>query len=148
MACVSSQTQSGRPCRSEHVAGAESGVEAGLGCAFDTRAQRLLGARRFAASYSRVVALTRLRGRMPVIVFVLLVVVCLALIGVACACFGDTPLQALDRAFAAAPSVAAVIELWPLLVALSLAGGLVCARSRLIGPPGRASPALLQRFLF
>ena len=85
---------------------------------------------------------------MPVVAFILLAVICLLLIGVACACFGDTPLQALDRAFAGAPPLAAVIELWPLMAALFLAGTVLFTRSRPVRPSARASPALLQRFLF
>lgn len=93
------------------------------------------------------VALARFRGRIPVVVFVLLVLLCLVLIGVACACFGEMPLQVLDRASGAAPPLAAVIEVWPLVVALlALATfGLVVAQST--RPSGRASPAFLQRFL-
>ena len=84
---------------------------------------------------------------MPLIVFVLLVLVCLVMIGVACACFGDTPLQALDRAFAAAPPLSAVVELWPLLAAALGAAALARVIARPLRPPGRASPAVLQRFL-
>jgi hypothetical protein len=85
---------------------------------------------------------------MPIIAFVLLVVVCLVLIGFACACFGDTPLQALDRAFAAAPPLAALVELWPLLAGVLAASTLAWVIAPAARPPGRASPAILQRFLF
>ena len=76
--------------------------------------------------------------------FVLLAVLCLALIGFACACLDDQFAQAFDRIVQSAP--AAVIELWPAfavatLVSLSLIVFLVPAS-------GRASPAVLQRFLF
>jgi hypothetical protein len=81
---------------------------------------------------------------MPLLAFVLLAVVCLALIGFACACLDDQFAQALDRIAQSAP--AAVIELWPvsavgLLASLSLVVFTVPAS-------GRSSPALLQRFLF
>lgn len=92
--------------------------------------------------------LSRLRGRLPVVVFVLLVLVCLALIGFACACLGDTPLHVLERALAAAPSLAAVVELWPLMVLSLVAASSLLVVTRPARPPNRASPALLQRFLF
>jgi len=89
------------------------------------------------------VALERLRGRMPLWAFVLLAVLCLALIGVACACLDDQFAQAFDRAFQAP---IAVMDAWPamalaLLAALSLV-------SLAIRASERASPAMLQRFLF
>jgi hypothetical protein len=90
------------------------------------------------------VALERLRGRMPLLAFVLLAVVCLALIGFACACLDDQFAQALDRVLQSAP--AAVIVLWPALAVSSLASLSLVVLS--IPASGRASPALLQRFLF
>lgn len=89
------------------------------------------------------VALERLRGRMPLLAFVLLAVLCLALIGFGCACLDDQFAQALDRIAQSVP--AAVIELWP-----ALALGTLASLSLIVSVPasGRASPALLQRFLF
>ncbi|HEU0246881.1 MAG TPA: hypothetical protein VFR38_07320 [Gaiellaceae bacterium] len=89
-------------------------------------------------------ALERLRGRMPLLAFVLLAVLCLALIGFGCACLDDQFAQALDRIAQSVP--AAVIELWPALAVGTLASLSLIVFS--VPASGRASPALLQRFLF
>ena len=81
---------------------------------------------------------------MPLLAFVLLAVVCLALIGFACACLDDQFAQALDRVLQSAP--VAVIVLWPALAVFALASLSLVVLS--IPASGRASPALLQRFLF
>lgn len=94
--------------------------------------------------YPRVVALERLRGRMPLLAFVLLAVVCLALIGFACACLDDQFAQALDRVAQSVP--AAVIVLWSGLAIGALASWALVAFE--VPAWGRASPAQLQRFLF
>ena len=92
--------------------------------------------------YSRAVALERLRGRMPLWAFVLLAVLCLALIGLACACFDDQFAQAFERALQAP---IAVMEAWPALALVMVASlSLLFA----IRASERASPAMLQRFLF
>ena len=88
-------------------------------------------------------SLASLRSRMPLVAFVLLAVLCLALLGFACACLSDHPMQALERALGAIPALPALVELWPAVVAVTLAVALVTVR-RL---PAAASPALLQRFL-
>jgi hypothetical protein len=90
-------------------------------------------------------SLQALRGRMPLVVFVLLAIVCLALFGFACACLSDQPLQALERALGAIPALPALVEVWSLLALLALAAALVARapRARARAP----SPALLQRFL-
>jgi hypothetical protein len=90
-------------------------------------------------------SLQALRGRMPLVAFILLAVVCLALLGFACACLSDQPMQALERALGAIPSLPALIEVWSVM-ALSLlaaASALAVVRPRARSP----SPALLQRFL-
>ena len=89
-------------------------------------------------------ALTRLRGRMPLLAFILLAVLCLALIGFACACLDDQFTQAFDRIAQSAP--AAVTELWPAFALGALASLSLSVFS--VPASGRASPALLQRFLF
>lgn len=89
-------------------------------------------------------ALERPRGRLPLLAFVLLAVLCLALIGFACACLDDQFAQAFDRIFQSAP--AAVIELWPAFAVATLASLSLIVFS--VPASGRASPALLQRFLF
>jgi hypothetical protein len=80
---------------------------------------------------------------MPLWAFVLLAVLCLALIGVACACLDDQFAQALERAL---QMPMAVMEVWPAL-ALALLGPLL-AGLLAIRASERASPAMLQRFLF
>jgi hypothetical protein len=90
------------------------------------------------------VALERLRGRMPLLAFVLLAVLCLALIGFACACLDDQFAQTFDRIVQSAP--AAVIELWPAFAVATLAS--LSLIVLVVPASGRASPVLLQRFLF
>lgn len=82
---------------------------------------------------------------MPLVAFILLTVLCLAILGFACACLSDQPLQAIDRALSAIPALPAVIQVWSLLALASAPLALFvlragCARSR-------SSPAVLQRFL-
>lgn len=81
---------------------------------------------------------------MPLIAFVLLAVICLALIGFACACLDDQFAQALDRVAQGVPP--AIIVVWSVLAVGALAPFWLLA----FAPHafGRASPALLQRFLF
>ena len=88
-------------------------------------------------------ALERLRGRMPLWAFVLLAVLCLALIGVACACFDDQFAQAFERALQAPIAVMEACSAMALALLASLS--LV---SLAIRASERASPAMLQRFLF
>jgi len=83
---------------------------------------------------------------MPLLVFILLAVVCLALLGFACACLTDQPAQAVDRATSLGSALPPLIEMWSLVfVTLMGASFLVAVRER---ASSRASPALLQRFLF
>jgi hypothetical protein len=82
---------------------------------------------------------------MPLVAFILLAVVCLALLGFACACLSDQPMQALERALGAIPSLPALIEVWSLMALSLLAAGSALA---IVRPRSRSpSPALLQRFL-
>jgi hypothetical protein len=81
-----------------------------------------------------------LRRRMPFIVFVLLALLCLALIGVACACATGHPGQAADRAVAAIQAAPPLVEVWTLLVLVLIAGLLEFSPR-----PGRLSPVALQR---
>lgn len=71
--------------------------------------------------YPRVVALERLRGPMPLLAFVLLAVLCLALIGFACACFDDQFAQALDRVAQSVPAALPLLSR-PAAVACHSAG--------------------------
>ena len=82
---------------------------------------------------------------MPLVVFVLLAILCLAFLGFACACLSDSPMQALERALGSIPAQPAQVEGWS-LVALHAHGAAVLATA----PRARArapSPAVLQRFL-
>jgi hypothetical protein len=93
-----------------------------------------------------VASIQALRARLPFIVFVLVLVLAVVMIGFACVCIADHPGKALDRASSVAPAGTPVIEMWPLMVLL-LAPTLMLV----VAPPraqGRASPPLLQRFLF
>lgn len=82
---------------------------------------------------------------MPLIAFILLAVVCLVILGFACACRSDEPAQAIDRATSLGSALPRLVEVWSLaLVALLGASVLLPARER---SNSRASPALLQRFL-
>lgn len=81
---------------------------------------------------------------MPLVVFLFLALLCLALIGFACACLTDQPALAIERALqtpALAPAVIAVST-------AVLAALLTASRTAAVLPRERASPALLQRFLF
>ena len=89
-------------------------------------------------------ALARLRGRTPLLAFVLLMVLCLALIGFACACLDDQFAKTLDRVAQSAPL--AVIQLWPSLALGAFASLVLLVFT--IPVSDRASPARLQRFLF
>lgn len=83
---------------------------------------------------------------MPLLVFILLAVVCLGLLGFACACLSDQPAVALERAVQAPSLAPAVMDVWPAILFGAFAAGL------LVYAPGaaraRASPEVLQRFLF
>jgi len=82
---------------------------------------------------------------MPLVAFILLAIICLALLGFACACLSDYPLQALERALGAVPALPALTEVWSLIALVALASALLATapRARARAP----SPALLQRFL-
>jgi hypothetical protein len=82
---------------------------------------------------------------MPLVAFVLLAVICLALLGFACACLTDHPALAIERALSALTALPALVEVWTLVVVIAMTTFVV------LSPPsarGRASPELLQRFLF
>jgi hypothetical protein len=85
---------------------------------------------------------------MPLVVFILLAVVCLAVFGFACACLSDNPAQALERAVSSAGEMPAVIEVWSYAAVAMLLGALSIWALGVVGARERASPARLQRFLF
>ena len=83
---------------------------------------------------------------MPLVVFILLLVLLVMLVGIACACAGEHPMKAADRAVSVAAATPALIEIWTYTVAaILLVVFIVPQRRRALG---RASPQELQRFLF
>jgi hypothetical protein len=93
-----------------------------------------------------VPSVQRLRERLPLIVFLFLLILLVMLVGFACACLSDHPMQALERALAAIPALPALIVVWTLAATSLLAASVLVASRRMAVE--RASPALLQRFLF
>ena len=104
-------------------------------------------ARRAGGRYPRgVLSIQRLRGRLPLVVYLLLFILLLMMVAVACACATDHPMQSAERAISSIGAVPAVIVLWTYMVAaLLVVAAFVPQRRRGLG---RASPAELQRFLF
>ena len=88
--------------------------------------------------------LERIRRRVPLVVFVLLLVLILLAVGFACACFSDQPLKAVERTLGGF-STPALIEMWAALVIVVMAAPVLVGRR--VAPMGRASPAVLQCFL-
>ena len=82
---------------------------------------------------------------MPAVAFILVALVCVGLLGFACACLVDDPIAALASVLASVSAAPALVAVWPLVVAvvggavMLVAAGAVAARAR--------SPAGLQRFL-
>jgi hypothetical protein len=93
-----------------------------------------------------VPSIQRLRERMPLIAFLLLLVLLVMMIGVACACATDHPMKTVDQELSAASSIGAVIEVWTYSFAAILL--IVFALPQRHRAQGRASPQVLQRFLF
>jgi hypothetical protein len=91
------------------------------------------------------VSLQAYRQRLPLVAFILLLLICLLMLGFACACFSDQPMQALERALSIGQALPPLVVVWSLL-ALVLASTPVFLQRRFVA--SRASPALLQRFLF
>jgi hypothetical protein len=92
-----------------------------------------------------VVSIMRLRRHLPLVVFIFLVLLAVMLVGLACACFTDHPMQAIEKALSVIPAAPPMVEVWPALVLGLFAGALVLTLT--VAARGR-SPALLQRFLF
>lgn len=87
-------------------------------------------------------ALGSLRARMPLVAFLLLAVLCLALFGFACACLAGHPLEAVESALSAMAALPAVSVVWSAALAFLAATGF--AARRLSHAP---TAAQLQRFL-
>lgn len=93
-----------------------------------------------------MLSITLVRKRLPLVVFIFLVLIVVMLVGFACACLTDHPMQAIEKALSAILVVASFLAAWPVL-AVGLFGAALTAR--LSGAArNRASPAVLQRFLF
>ena len=90
--------------------------------------------------------LERLRGRMPLVAFILLAVVCLLLFGFACACLTNHPMQVLERMLGSIPTLPPLIEVWSWL-ALAAVAGAAWLRSMSGGRARAPSPPALQCFL-
>jgi len=91
-------------------------------------------------------SLQAMRTRMPLWAFILLAVLCLGLLGLACACATDQPVQTIDRALGAIPAGAAVIEVWTF--AFGALAMFVALDVRRRTARNARSPAVLQCFLF
>jgi hypothetical protein len=100
-------------------------------------------ARGYSAS---VISLAGLRKHLPLVVFIFLVLIAVMLVGFACACLTDHPMQAIEKALSTIPAAPAIIEVWSVLAAGVFAVAFA-SRPALLGRE-RASPAVLQRFLF
>ena len=90
--------------------------------------------------------LLALRERIPLIVFLLLALLLLMLVGLACACLTDDPMQAIERLVTALAQLPTVAVAWTFIFATVLLA-MPRLQPRNAGR-GRASPAALQRFLF
>ena len=86
-----------------------------------------------------------MRKHLPLVVFIYLVLIAVMLVGFACACLTDHPMQAIEKALSAIPAAPAIVEVWSVLAA----GLFVAVAVRLPRTArDRRSPAVLQRFLF
>jgi hypothetical protein len=94
-----------------------------------------------------VISIARLCRRLPLVVFILLLVLFVVALGLVCLCATDHPAQAVERAVSAAAHAPAVIPLWSFLMLLSAPLFLQPA-SAPVRARDRASPVALQRFLF
>jgi hypothetical protein len=93
-----------------------------------------------------VPSIVRLRRGLPLVAFVFLFILVVMLVGFACACFGDTPMQAAERAANSGVAIPAVIEVWAMLAAVLFP--ITAILTHRFSVRGRASPPLTQRFLF
>jgi hypothetical protein len=91
-------------------------------------------------------SMTSLRRRLPLVVFILLFVLLLMIVGFACACFDDHPMQAAERVVSVLGQLLVAVEL-PLPVALVLfvAPLMLVAQALALR---RRQYAVLQRFLY
>jgi hypothetical protein len=88
-----------------------------------------------------------LRERLPLIVFIFLVILVAMVLGFACACLTDHPMQAIERALSQVQTTAiASGDPWSPVVLAAIGFAIFATASR--RPLARPSPAGLQRFLF
>ena len=92
--------------------------------------------------------LSGLRRRLPLLVCLVLLLTCLAAVGVTCAvCVTAHPAQALQQTLTSFPTAAPPpVSGWTLILILAAAPLLLVSVQA--GGRGRASPAVLQRFRF
>lgn len=107
--------------------------------AFCVRSKRLRG-----GILGPVLSVQRLRKRLPLVVFILLALVCLVLVGFACACLSDHPVQAIERALLAVASLPGLSPAWSWFAA-SVALAMALRPRHVVAV--RPTPQLLQRFL-
>ena len=82
---------------------------------------------------------------MPLLAFLLLALICLALFGFACACLSDHPMQAVDRVLSVIAALPPLVEVWAVGAISALAAAWLLAGRLTLRSP---SAAVLQRFLF
>ena len=90
--------------------------------------------------------MNRIRSRLPLVAFVLLLVFLVVALGVICVCASDHPAQVLERVLSVIPAAPPLAEMWSLLTTVLIVASVVRLRPRF--ELERASPAALQRFLF
>lgn len=92
-------------------------------------------------------SIRRIRERVPLPIFVLLLILLVVMLGFACLCVTDHPTQAVERAVSAVSHVPAIVEMWSVVIAL-IAVAFTSPVVEAVAGVGRASPAHLQRFRF
>jgi ACR3 family arsenite efflux pump ArsB len=94
-----------------------------------------------------MLSLQRLQRRLPLVMFISVLVFAVLVFGFACALMTDHPGQVIDRVLSAVAALPAIVEVWSLLAVGSAAAAVVASRQPLFAA-ARASPPVLQRFLF
>ncbi len=86
-----------------------------------------------------------MRARLPLVVFILMLIVALLVLGFACACLSDHPMQAIERVLSSISAALPLVAVGSLnAVALAMLTLLAAGYVRAVARP---SPATLQRFL-
>ena len=88
--------------------------------------------------------IARFRARRPLIALILLALICLLMLGFACACLSDQSALAIEWALHSS-ALFSVVLVWAAFVLGRSSRTL--ARVALVAHPGRGSPEVLQRFL-